>query len=109
MQKIIGDADMDQQLPVTLGKSKGASMGYLWWLKPDIADVGSTTCFMGVFGYDSKEDYWRWRDMAENTEVLQGMKDSVKELGIKPVDIFGRRRAMFEGSGILHVKFKKTF
>ncbi|OAQ59560.1 hypothetical protein VFPPC_03790 [Pochonia chlamydosporia 170] len=109
MQKIIGNAKVDEQPAVTVGKAKGVSMGYMWWLKPDLADMGSTTCFSGIFGYDSVEDYWRWKDMPEHVEAIKGTKGFMNELGMKPVDMFGKRRAMFEGSGIIHVKFKKTF
>lgn len=109
MQKIIGNAKVDEQPAVTVGKAKGVSMGYMWWLKPDLADMGSTTCFIGIFGYDSVEDYWRWKDMPEHVEAIKGTKRFMNELGLKPVDMFGKRRAMFEGSGIIHVKFKKTF
>ncbi|KAL6884704.1 hypothetical protein GGI43DRAFT_419394 [Trichoderma evansii] len=109
IQKIIGDTNVDEHPAVTVGKAKGVSMGYMWWLKPDMAAMGCTTCFTGVFGYDSVEDYWRWRDAPEHAEVINGGKDFMKELGMKPVDMFGKRRAMFEGSGIIHVKFKTTF
>jgi hypothetical protein len=109
MQKIIGDTNVDEHPATIAGKVKGASLGHLWWLKPDMANVDNTTCIIGLFGYDGVDDYWKWRNTPEHAEPIKGMKSFVKELGIKPVDIFGKRRSMFEGSGILHVKFKKTF
>ncbi|KIW03245.1 uncharacterized protein PV09_05466 [Verruconis gallopava] len=109
MQKIIGDVDMSQHPVITVGKAKGAATGHIWMVKPEMAEVDNTTVFTGVFGYDSVDDHWKWRATREHAEVVKGMDVFVKELGLRPVDVLGKRRAMFEGSGIIHVEFKKMF
>jgi hypothetical protein len=35
------------------------------------------------------------------------MKPLVEDLGLKAVDVLGKRRAMIEGTGIVHVEFEK--
>ena len=53
------------------------------------------------------EDHWKWRETPEHAEVIKGMGKLVDEFGLKAVDVLGKRRAMFEGSGIVHVKFER--
>jgi hypothetical protein len=107
MKDIIGEANIDEHPVITVGKAKGAAMGFVWAVKPDLSEQGSALVFTGVFGYDSVEDHWKWRDTPEHAGVIEGMEKLVKEYGLKAVDVLGKRRAMFEGSGIVHVKFEK--
>ena len=53
------------------------------------------------------EDHWKWRDTPEHAELIKSMEVVGRELNLQAVDVLGKRRAMFEGSGIVHVKFEK--
>jgi len=100
---IIGStSNMKDHSMITMGKAKGAAMGFIWVSRPEMADVERTVCFTEVFGYDSVTDHLKWRNTQEHAEVIKGM-----DIGLKPVDVLGKRRSMVEGSGIVHVAFKK--
>lgn len=106
---IIGTApNMNDHSVITVGKAKGAASGFVWVSKPEMADMGSTVCFAEIFGYDSVADHWKWRETSEHAEVIKGMEPLVRDMGLKAVDVLGKRRSMFEGSGIVHVAFKKA-
>lgn len=108
MEKIIGDgADMNDHPVITAGKAKGAATGYVYTSMPEKAEEGNKVVFTGVFGYDSVDDHWKWRDTPKHAEVIEGMYVLVKELGLKAVDVLGEERGMFKGSGIVHVTFTK--
>jgi hypothetical protein len=108
IKDIIGPApNMNDHSVITVGKAKGAATGFVWVSKPEMADMGSTVCFTEAFGYDSVVDHWKWRDTPEHAEVTKGMEPLVRDMGLKAVDVLGKRRSMFEGSGIVHVAFKK--
>lgn len=108
IKDIIGPAsNMNDHSVITVGKAKGAATGFIWASKPERADMGSTVCFTEVFGYHSVADHWKWRNMPEHAEVIKGMEPLVRDMGLKAVDVLGKRRSMFEGSGIVHVAFKK--
>jgi len=92
---------------ITVGKAKGVATGFIWVSKPEMADMGSTVCFTEAFGYDSVADHWKWRDTPEHAEVIKGIEPLVRDMGLKAVDVLGKCRSMFEGSGIVHVAFKK--
>jgi hypothetical protein len=108
IKDIIGPApNMNDHSVITVGKAKGAAAGFVWVSKPEMAHMGSTVCFTEAFGYDSVADHWKWRDSPEHAEVTKGMEPLVRDIGLKAVDVLGKRRSMFEGSGIVHVAFKK--
>jgi hypothetical protein len=90
-----------------LPNSDHSARGFVWVSKPDMADVGSTICFTEASGYDSVADHWKWRDTPDGAEATKHMESLVGDMGLKAVDVLGKRRSMFEGSGIVHVAFKK--
>jgi hypothetical protein len=100
-------ANMNNSSVVTVGKAKAFARGFVWASKPEMANMGSTVCLAEVSGYDSIEDHWKWIDTPEYTEETKKMKSLPRDLGLKAVDVLGRRRSMVEGSGVLHVKFRK--
>jgi hypothetical protein len=108
IKDMIGSApNVNDRSVITVGKAKSAARGFIWISKPDMADIGSTVCFTEAFGFDSVADHWKWRDTPEHAEVAKGMESLVRDMNLKAVDVLGKRRSMFEGSGIVHVAFKK--
>lgn len=106
-EKLIGTFDMSTHPVITIGKAKGAAVGHVFAVKPEMAMDGYSTRFAGAFGYDSVEDHQKWRETPEHAEVIKGMNKLVEEFKLAAVDTLGKRRAFIEGSGILHVKFVK--
>ena len=108
IKDIIGPApNVNGHSVVTVGKAKGAASGFIWVSKPEMADMGCTVCFTEVFGYESVADHWKWRDTPEHAALIKSMEPLVRNTGLKAVDVLGKRRSMFEGSGIVHVAFQK--
>jgi hypothetical protein len=91
----------------SLPNSDYSTKGFIWVSKPDMVDVGSTVCFTESTGYDSVADHWKWRDTPEGAEATKRLDFLVRDVGLKAVDVLGKRRSMFEGSGTVHVAFKK--
>jgi hypothetical protein len=84
-----------------------SAKGFVWVSKPDVADIGNTICLTEASGYDSVADHWKWRDTPECTEMTKVIEAVARDTGLKAVDVLGKRRSMFEGSGIVHVSLKK--
>ena len=91
----------------TVPDADRSAKGFVWVSKPDMADIGNTTCFTEVSGYDSVADHWTWRDTPECADMTKAIEPLARDVGLKAVDVLGKRRSMFEGSGIVHVSFKK--
>lgn len=97
----------NDEAEVSIGKAKGASVGFIFMSKPEMAEIGSTVCFTEVSGYDSVADHQRWRDTSEYAELTMRMDSLSRPFGLKPVDVLGKRRSMDAGSGIVHIAFEK--
>ncbi|KAF2468483.1 uncharacterized protein BDR25DRAFT_315966 [Lindgomyces ingoldianus] len=93
LKDIIGPTpNMNDHSGITVGEASGAAAGFVWVSKPEMADMGSTICFTETFGYDSVADHWKWRDTPEHAEVIKGIEALVRDMGLKAVDVLGKRR-----------------
>jgi len=73
-----------------------------------MADIGHTLSFTEVSGYDTVADHRKWRDTPECAEMTKAIELLARGMGLKAVDVLGKRRGMFEGSGIVHVSLRRS-
>lgn len=99
--------NMDDQSMITVGKARGTASGFTWITKPEMAEVGCTVCLAEVFGFDDVADHQRWRDTPEHVELKKAFESRTSALGLRAVDVLGKRRSMFDGSGVLHAALQK--
>lgn len=91
----------------SLPGSDRLARGFVWMSKPDMANVGNKICFTEVSGFDSVADHSKWKDTPDGADITKATEPLSKDMGLKALDVLGKRRSWTAGSGIVHVAFAK--
>ncbi|KAJ6582888.1 hypothetical protein DFH09DRAFT_1144832 [Mycena vulgaris] len=108
-EPMIIDATLGDHPVFTVGKSSGGAIGWVFDAKNTsaILPAGESIALQGIFGYESVDDHYRWRDTPEHAQVIaQGENSPLTIMGLAHRARFPGGHIFVPDSSMFHVKFR---
>jgi len=106
---ILSTMDISAHPVFSVGKSVGGAIGFVVNTKnsSEVVPAGKEIVLVGVFGYATVEDHYKWRATPEHAKVIEDSGDSVlSKLGLDDGLKIPGGNIFVEESSMFHVRFE---